>query len=546
MLDKIPPEVLTLIAYHSCLPTLLAPSTLLQTSRVIRDTISPSANPRLYARLYRTAFDTAAIERRLGEVNASQYTVELQRRVSSLYRLSRMVDRGDLTAIRDEDVWTIYLMLIENDGKNLEQLLDLNGILHLPTFLRLYHEQHLLAPALQPGYPAENIGRSLIMWIGWLLSQHNSGVPEPSVERDERLFVLRPYVFAPQQYEAYFAPWTILNLPLSSTTPRSSRASPYIADLSPKPRTVAINYFGKDTSICPPILSHAAILRFFTQAETSGRIAKTARPASENNVSVTESDSDDDDLLVAQRKDLLSSSLLHDRDFGRLLSCHDPFTCRGLKPSSWRGSMEGCWEGNFSFFDFDAFREMLAGQSRALYAGEFGEQHQVWRLKETFVRPKREQLQGRKGKSRAPPLTGPMTNAGFPTDVPSSTDAGLDTARAEVTTLNATIRQQLDAMVGYEIVPENEMDTAVDEDDGLEILVTGVGHSAWGRFILKGRVRAWDGLASLVKEYAPDSRGKWIYRGYVVAGDTFVGRWRDTFTPEAFIGYEGTFILNRR
>lgn len=44
----------------------------------------------------------------------------------------------------------------------------------------------------------------------------------------------------------------------------------------------------------------------------------------------------------------------------------------------------------------------------------------------------------------------------------------------------------------------------------------------------------------------PDSRGKWIYRGYVTAGDVLVGRWRDTFTPEEFIGYEGTFFLNRR
>jgi len=38
-------------------------------------------------------------------------------------------------------------------------------------------------------------------------------------------------------------------------------------------------------------------------------------------------------------------------------------------------------------------------------------------------------------------------------------------------------------------------------EGGLEMILSGTGHSAWGRFVIKGRVRAWDGLASIVKEY---------------------------------------------
>lgn len=72
-----------------------------------------------------------------------------------------------------------------------------------------------------------------------------------------------------------------------------------------------------------------------------------------------------------------------------------------------------------------------------------------------------------------------------------------------------------------------------------EILLSGTGHSAWGRFILRGRVRTWDGLITITKEYRPDGRGRWLYRGYIVAGNKFVGRWRDTFTPEDMCGYEG-------
>jgi hypothetical protein len=143
----------------------------------------------------------------------------------------------------------------------------------------------------------------------------------------------------------------------------------------------------------------------------------------------------------------------------------------------------------------------------------------VWKLKETYVRPIGS-ARGNKGKGKASaqteaqtgaksppglPLNGPMTNAGFPTDQPSSTSAGLASAAAEAATVRETIQRQVEAIPGFEVVPDDELDEMLshpDEEAGLEMLLTGTGHSAWGRFILKGRVRAWDGMASLVKEYA--------------------------------------------
>ena len=66
--------------------------------------------------------------------------------------------------------------------------------------------------------------------------------------------------------------------------------------------------------------------------------------------------------------------------------------------------------------------------------------------------------------------------------------------------------------------------------------------------MLKGRVRAYDGLFSITKEYESDSigresRGRWLYRGYNVGGN-LVGRWRDTHTPQDLNGYEGTFLVS--
>lgn len=57
-------------------------------------------------------------------------------------------------------------------------------------------------------------------------------------------------------------------------------------------------------------------------------------------------------------------------------------------------------------------------------------------------------------------------------------------------------------------------------------------------------MRTWDGLFSLAKEYTPDGRGRWLYRGYACNDrDVLVGRWRDTFTPVDINGYEVRFPL---
>lgn len=421
---------------------------------------------------------------------------------------------------------------------------------------------------------------------------------ETDEQREERMFVLRPYVFAPQQYELCFAPWTIANLPILDPVPPITRDNPFIADLTPKARKTTVYHFGRPIDISGPLLAHAAILLFFVKrpgakkTEDSGLLLPIQALLAQNNTQgqgqatqalpgtngiangdgtqpqpsqpalpvarVIDEDEEDGDETFGAIRDLVSNSANHDRDFARLRSCFDPFSCKGMKRSAWRGSWEGSWEGNFSFFDFEAFKEMLAGKSSALYEGDFGEQAQVWRLSETWVwrkewgvkkvrqrekereerakaRLKRkekgeevtddEEEQGGgvvdkgKGKARGLPLTGPATNAGFPTDVPPSTSAGLATAAAEAITLKETIQQQVDALEGFEIVPKTELEEALNESDGgeaagLEMILTGVGHSAWGRFILKGKVRAWDGMASLVKEYAVSGTRKAVHQVY--------------------------------
>ena len=409
------------------------------------------------------------------------------------------------------------------DGKNMEHLQTPDSFVDLLSFVQLYHEQHLLEAAVEPGYLKETNSRSLIMWIAWLLTGHggstlqillnSGGHDETDSQRDERLFVLRPYVFASHQYELSFAPWTIPQIPLIDFAPHHHSTNPFIADLNPKSRCNKIAYYGRTLEISYPMLTLAAILRFFTKSAVAST-APTARFAALGG-SPDQSPVDNVEEYDSPSLDLISDSHNHDRDFERLRSCYDPFTCKGMGPASWRNAWDGCWEGTFAFYDFDAFREMLAGSAEALFRGQFGEQHQVWRLKETWIVRKdwAEKLfaqndddvkQDVEGKQRGLPLTGPATNAGFPTDIPSSTEAGLDTPTAESITMNKMITQQIEAIEGYTVCPEEHLDEILGsgKDVGLEMLLNGVGHSAWGRFTLKGRVRAWDGMATLVKEYA--------------------------------------------
>jgi hypothetical protein len=114
MLTTVPPEILTHIAYHLALPSLSPPVPLLQSCKTIHQTLNSSNNHRLYARLFRTAFDVKAAERRLGDIHAGDVTQELRRRVITLRRLGAMTRRGVVEGVQASDLWIIYIMLIEN------------------------------------------------------------------------------------------------------------------------------------------------------------------------------------------------------------------------------------------------------------------------------------------------------------------------------------------------------------------------------------------------------------------------------------------------
>ncbi|KAJ9476912.1 hypothetical protein PHBOTO_000594 [Pseudozyma hubeiensis] len=523
--------------------------------------LSLQANPRLYARVFRSKFDTAAIGRRFGKSALTSHNLanELRRRCILLKRMRRCVATAALrphegaALLQDDEsitemLWLAYLMMLENDGRNYEQLCWAQ----LHSFLALHHATEMLDSAVSAGYPSDAVHKALALHLVYLLTDPEQLAFEPRGEAVERLFVLRPFVFAAHKFDAFMAPWTLRNLPITNQTHTTNPAddgqqsnddpqsapgggptlatNPFLADLAPRDRSCLVEHVGGQLRIAAPILAQGACFSFFMKVEKD--------PAVLGMAALSDPDDPTSETTIRQptatRPPLSLTSTDHDKDVTRLLSCLDPRQSPGLPPLFFKGMFEGIWEGRFSFFDFDSYREMLAGRMRSLYEGPFGEQPQIWKIKEKVVKLGPGELEGGKGSILA---------AGYTTNEPHS-DSPAAAAAA------AAAASAADSKGKSKALPQDwdRYPTFPDEDgrERYEILLSGTGHSAWGRFVVRGRVRSWDGMLIMTKEYRPDGRGKWLYRGYSVAGGKLVGRWRDTFTPDNMYGYEGCFLFQRR
>ncbi|PWN28374.1 hypothetical protein BDZ90DRAFT_212529, partial [Jaminaea rosea] len=592
---SLPPEILDLIALYTGLasqtPISSSPTPpqalldLLLVCRQIHAHLAPANNPRLYARIFRSKFDTEAICRRFGRKAVSSRVLcdELQRRCIILKRIRHATELGRLRpegpgeasdAAMRENLWLAYLLCTENDGLNVAALQWAN----IKEYLSLHHTQEMLESALEPGYPPESEDRALALHIGYLIKDPAELTQESKDEVEEKLFILRPFVFASHKFECFYAPWTLRSLPIrraeepgeameevererheaagqsragSVRGSPAQPANPFLADLAPKVRTTVLYHCGQRLTLRPPVLAHAAYFSFFNQVECDPAVVGLQAILGLLHPSLSAGRVGEETTVLEQPGYIPGgpihslSSAEHDRDLARLVACHDPYRSPGLKPCFFAGQLEGAWEGRFSFFDFDSYREMLAGRMQSLYEGPFGEQPQVWKLKEHFVRVG--EGSGYKEGGHAG-----VISAGFGAEDPME-DRARELDAKEAAGLQGGSSAGLSAKAkgkgkrygdDYDEQPASK-DVGL-STDRYEMLISGIGHSAWGRFVLRGRVRAWDGMVILSKEYRPDGRGRWLYRGYALAGAALVGRWRDSFTPREMSGYEGPFVLRKR
>lgn len=501
----------------------------------------------------------------------------------------------------NRDLWLIYLMILENDGLNWIQLIKAANV---TGFLLNYFHYEIYPSATAPGYPVERPEIAIALRLCHLFLDLEDSELEGNYWTSETgietyLFALKPYTFASHQYDAAYAPCQIRKLPINSTSQKvlttlsqkltdreeatffspinsdssddesshplvragrlidsplststnlsnTDKASSYtdsITGFQPIPKYSELIYMGRSIKILPPLLSHVALLSFFWS-----NIRHSVTP----NGPSTGIDDQMDFFIKMMKKVKTLKSKQYDKEFLRLTSCLNPFESRGLRFDLFQSCIQGGWDGQFGFLDLTSFRQMLAGRLESVYEGRYGDQNQVFKLNEFIVRVRDGQPVEFIGDSRenATKLSSQVDD-GDP-DGTKSEDANDSLRKGCVEELEEEEPQEslVDHLLSMKSLinptPVKPILVKYDPSEKYELQVHGAGHSSWGHFQVKGRVRAWDGMLAFLKIYDAGRHGRWLYRGYYSPGDMIVGRWRDTLTSEGSDGYEGTFIMFKR
>ncbi|TIA91768.1 hypothetical protein E3P99_00891 [Wallemia hederae] len=416
---------------------------LLQVSRYFHDTFNFSSNNNLYSNLFANYFDITAPLRRFNLLS-SNIALELRQRMVTLDRFHARL-RNDILddAHLLVDLLRLYLIAIESDYTNTRY----------SSLISLYSRRFIHSAAFPS--PDDHLN-SFILWLDYL---YNDNPPE--------ITPYKPFLFAAHHYDSFYAPWPYAKLPSAEFDAQFD--DPFLTNLTLHDQSITITYFGTTMRFRPPLSSHAAFLTLHKY---------------KNNLSKPRLTSKD-----------------FDAEFVRLTHCTDPSSSPGCSKTLFKNHFQGAWEGFFSYYEFDDYRDILAGSVDTLYNGVYAMQPQVWRLNEVMQEYK------------------PSTSLSTLSDVCGNPqEQHLFLKQQDTTSVNDT-------------PPINDILIQSDTmDEDKEIGLSGLGHSSWGRFTLRGKVRAWDGMFMLCKEYTPDRRGKWFYRGYSLPGGVLVGRWRDTYT----------------
>ncbi|CAE6427856.1 unnamed protein product [Rhizoctonia solani] len=612
--SRLPPEVIQHIAVVACGLTLKGPPselvTLLRLCRAVHAVLCAQHNPGLHARIFRVNFDSLAPARRFAEagqpLTGRNFAHELQRRWTVLKRIRAVSNAGKLTSCSEEqeleNLWTIYLMLLESDGRNWEQL----HWARVTAYTRavLYER---LTPLPRPGFMIESTTRALGLWLIWFLTEVHAVVTESPHETAQMNAILRPWALASHKYDAVCAPYTYWTLPAQDEPDLGedpSTGTPEIlADLDLRNRTEVVMYMGRRLQLAPPRASIAAIMAYMVHLERNGPIP--VHPAHVPNPPGQLPPALHPGLTIYPRTRypafygpgclefdgrICIGSAAYDNEWRRVLQCGNPFATPKFKsvPMFGPGELAGHWEGRTVFLEFNAFRDMLAGVPGAVTNGFISQQPHVWRLREHHLISRRRRIPlGRESNS----ITGEKLPIGGVLDacIPQGAqfiDHGDPGARRlEVRVPDETCPfgyksynyitldkptgpppRRIPTTTVLPIAPPPvDMDLSPDcgsprppnlgdgddqfEEEVLDTLITGEGYSSRGSFKLRGRIRAWDGMILLVKiddGMHPQDRGRWLYKGYIAPGGNWTGRWRETFTPVRQNGNEGAFSVTKQ
>ncbi|KAI0297857.1 hypothetical protein B0F90DRAFT_1818953 [Multifurca ochricompacta] len=553
--DSIPQEVLENIAFFAVASNPIGPPrellAFLLVNRRFYSMLSSSSNPYFHSRIFATKFDTSALIRRLGPEAATppKLAMELRRRWVQLGRLRARAGCtvGSLAAVAGggnrsagggggegegeegesgggggggggrggggglteeamralhEMLWTAYLMMLENDGLNERQLREyaqLNGWLH--TFWFAEDGASCAQLAIRDNaWPPNNDLSAVTMWLFWFLLRPEEFFALDDAEFRNAISILKLLALGAHQYPVCRPAWVDF---VPNQTVGRNAAPPAYAEYPP---------------LSPPPLAAPAVLSYLSLAPRSSTGIDALQPMSPLAPSSVS--------LQAFRM-----SFEWDCEWERCkrLAGSDTPTVESPTGTFKPGTMEGIWEGLFTYTEFTAYAALLSGAPPPTLNKSLVARHQqTWRLHEYHLLLPEDHDDGLYVPGSS--TTATTTTTRIEEDPRYRPLSPGDPLRAYLP-YGLSIEQERNGLSVHE--PGRVMDTFYHRCPAPEQITR-----EYNR-----RVRE-----ILIAGELDGDRGKWLYRGYFVgdAQGNYTGRWRDTLSPAEVLGYEGCFFMGRR
>ncbi|KAJ3835109.1 hypothetical protein EV361DRAFT_886824 [Lentinula raphanica] len=589
---KIPNEIWERVAYHANATEqsfLGPPKDIVNICLVCQSfnrAIGFDANPSLYARIFRFKFDYRAPLRRFGTewLNARSMAHELKKRFEALKQIRQR-------ECSTQDLWTCYLMMLENDGRNERQLIEwahLYGYLKHETCLRYEAEVHS-----HTNWYKGTEATSLLLWLWWMtFSRDDVRIETPRV-RDSLVYpLLHNLILASFRYPSFYGPESHFHI-ASAEDARNTWSS------TPPTPVARVKHFGKDFDLATPLLNMASFLVWTVRLETireanpidQGFIASlpldresaTARriqgPTRTDILNFHQSQirapihsptilctSFEEEILTRYEGLFEEVSLLgsrrYDQDWRRIVA--QPTFLPQAAPLSHdaheAGALLGSWEGFFvqpSLEDHIALVDdsgRIPSEPLPLYRHPLYftlQEHHCYHPDVPLA-------------SGSDCLGGQdVLNAWLPQGVTivqyENEIEALDPVDRRNVRYHTFLPERLDGKRVQHSRDSYEDDSSRPTNSFSypkgrrinDILITG--HTseekgaAWGHYDFIGRVRLWDGLIVLLRTPRDPTRsdlGRWLFRGYL-HDHNLVGHWRETGTSPNLPGYQGGFVAHR-
>ncbi|PCH34350.1 hypothetical protein WOLCODRAFT_62488 [Wolfiporia cocos MD-104 SS10] len=394
LLEDLPYDVLAHVATELALlqplgpPAALVP--LLLTCRHVHDALCVRHAPDMWARVFRAKFDTRAPLRRLGA-----RTARSSHQVAQLKKLSRAltrIRRGDIyDPGLEADLWTAFVMYMENDGRNEAHLewANVHGLVDSYIRTRLWENRH-------NGWPAETATNSLAIWVMWCTLTADRLRDMSAAHRSHIMDLIRPYVLTALRYPSFHAPDNHFDFPLPAELQEEfpyTLMTPhgfYPLYRQPESLLEEFPHFGISLGISAPLIAQGAKLLYMTMYQTHLPHHPGLPPNREHaqqqgltHVGPTREDIDEANAhhavrLVergdwdwrsrltpdegrleddgAWRRGLRAMSARWDNDWNRLTGCIDPWDTPELKGVVYTyGTLDGLWSGRLLTADVNQY-----------------------------------------------------------------------------------------------------------------------------------------------------------------------------------------------